>query len=330
MSKEFRSDRRAALTTLGSLWLIGCGGGDETAAGSEAMEAPSATMTQSLATPVEGEALSTLEQARELTVASPHPISDGSVQFLTWDAGSGPSRNYWSRHLRLPWKNPGRGDWIDAAGTSQGSVPFSSIVVPTAGIEYEFDATELVRRWVRTGQNRGFMLRVTGRRSPSATWGGRLSTHPPRLAVTLGDGRVVECPCWAFAGFSPTSTRALDTRLLVRTTVSDTGILQFDVSGLAGAIQSAVVKLVCESKFSAVATLESFECDPPRFCLGAGGAKPTLGLAAEVGESNLRGHPDVIRAGDFSDVSKGVLFDTSLERLKQQLNVQETTQKKAV
>jgi len=319
MSNVFRADRRAALIALSSTWLAGCGGGadassdatSETAAGAteQALDTGMRPMTvPALADPIAAEVPAPAAAPAPAPFAAP-PGNDGSVQFLTWDGGSGPNRNYWSSHLRLAWKNPGTGDWTDAKGQSQGSVPFTSIAVPTAALNYEFDATELARRWVRTKENKGFMLRVSGAGSPATSWSGRESDRPPVLIVTQSDGRVVECACIAFAGFSPTTTKSYDTRAKVRTSSLNAAILQFDVPRLGAEPRAAKVRLFCESKTSTVATLEIYECDPPRFQLGAGGIKPTQGIAGEVGEANLRGHPDVFRAGDFSDLSDGVLFD---------------------
>ncbi len=319
MNKELKVDRRSALITLSSGWLLGCGGGEELAA-EPGFEPTAATATQALDSAPSPRIVSVVPDQMEMAANSPEtapapapfaapPGNDGSVQFLAWDGGSGPNRNYWSQHLRLAWKNSGMGDWTDATGKAQGSAPYASVVVPTAGLDYGFDATELVQRWVRTKENKGFLLRVSGSGSPSTTWSGRESEHPPRLIVRQADGKTVERACIAFAGFSPTASNAYDTRLRVRTSALNSGILQFDLSGLGANLQSAQVRLYCEGKTSSVATLDSFECDPPRFQLGAGGVKPTMGLSGELGEANLRGHPDVIRAGDFSNLGEGVLFD---------------------
>jgi hypothetical protein len=242
--------------------------------------------------------------------APPAPTPAGTpAQFLTWDAGSGPARDYWSRHLLLPWKNPGEGDWVDAAGQMQGAVPFSSTVVEAVSDWYTFDATTLTRRWVGTRENKGFMLRISGTTSPSLTWAGRQSLHPPVLVVKTSGG-TVECRCLAFATFSPTATAGIDSRQSARTSTVQSSILQFDLSPIRSDVLSAQVRVYCEGRSGSKTILESYECDPPRFQLGSTGFVPQLGLAAQAGEGALKTHPDVISAGDFSNLSKGVVFDS--------------------
>lgn len=280
-------DRRAALKTLSALALTACGGGSGSQSDAPAPSNPSPNPP-----------------------SSPLPSPTSSVrQFRTWDAGSGPSRDYWSRHLRMRWTNPGIGDWLDATGAPQGAIPYASASIDKAGSWYQFDATRLVTRWLDTGLNRGFMLRIAGRRSPSITWSGRVSANPPTLVLSLAGGGTRTMQCEAFSGFSPTSTRGLDTRERSRTSEAQTNILQFDLTPIQEKVVSAVVNLYCET-VSGTATLEVFECDPPAFQLGAEGRQPILGIAAEMPETALGQHPSVIRAGDFSDLGKGVLFDS--------------------
>jgi hypothetical protein len=304
-----QQNRRAALGSMAGLWLTACGGGESDVEGAAAQQAtpPSADA------PAVAEAPPTTGSNAPQSTAMPAaaPAGGDARQFLTWDAGSGPSRDFWSRHLKLRWKNPSAGDWVDAHGLPQGLVPFATAPVTAAAGWQQFDGTTLVNQWLSSGENKGFMLRVSGKTSPSLTWAGRLSSNPPRLVATLLDGRVVQCPCHAFAGFSGTSTSGLDTRQQTRTSTVQSSILQFDLRSLQGQVQSAVVHLHCDGMSGTALALQVFQCDPPRFQLGADHAAPRAGLAAEVGsEAALKTHPDVIRAGDFSDLGKGVLFDS--------------------
>lgn len=229
---------------------------------------------------------------------------------MTWDAGTGPSAERWSQHLRLPWKNRGTGDWTDAAGVPQGNTPFSAAAISAVPGWVEFDATALVERWVRTGRNKGFLLRVSGQSTPAVTWAGRVTDTPPRLTVTLEGGVTVDCPCHAFAGYAESSVAGLDTRASARTSPATKCILQFDLSGITGQVVDAKVAIYALSKAGVPVSLDTYECDPPEYQLATSQTTPVLGLAAAVGENNLAGHPDVIRAGDFGDLTPGVLFDS--------------------
>jgi hypothetical protein len=305
---NFDPSRRLTLASLSSLWLAACGGGNTEAAladGQSGAVSPTNASSPIPAPPAPVPAP---------VPAPPAPTPAGTpAQFLTWDAGSGPSRDYWSRHLLLRWKNPGVGDWTDAAGNAQGAIPFATVKVDAVATWCAFDATTLTRRWLTSGENKGLMLRISGSSSPSLTWSGRQSEHPPVLEVKTSGGATVRCPCFAFSTFSPTSTAGMDSRQSARTSTSQSSILQFNLSGIQSDIESAQVRLYCEGRSGTTTILQSFECDPPRFQLGSNGFVPQMGLAAKVGEAALRGHPSVLKAGDFSDIKPRSFFDTSAQ-----------------
>lgn len=241
-------------------------------------------------------------------------IDDETDEYL-----GGISASHYYRRLALRWRNS-MGDYIGHDGTlptigadvSQGGNPFCSGSV-ASGVGYKtFDVAAIVSRALTTGRNKGWFLRMTGTNSPSVTWAGRLSANPPLLSVTTSAG-VFSCPCIL-------STRmGTDTVLPVNGTVSFTnsatrnGVLQFDLSGVTGAVTSATLSLYANALFGSTRTLQVFELDPPTFQLGAASIPPTLGLAAEVGENNLADangnplHPDVYCAGHF----EGTTFPTS-------------------
>jgi len=231
-----------------------------------------------------------------------------SRQFLTWDAGSGPSRSHWSQHLKIPWRHPNAGDWLDAKQNSQGEIPYAALDIPAEGTSYSFEIGSLVERWRRSGENRGMLLRSKGTRSPSVLWSGRISDNAPVLRVTQRDGLVVDCPCLAFAGYAESSSSGLDTRVATRVGTAQRAILQFDLSALKGEVAAAILTLHAERR-AGQPRLEIYECDPPRFQLATTRSDVRKGLAASVGERALRSHPSVIRAGDFSSLERGVLFD---------------------
>lgn len=295
----YNPDRRAVIKALSLLALTSCGGSGNGSPDTDSPPSPG---------PDDGVAGPAPQPPAPIPDPTPTPL--GSVrQFRTWDAGSGPTRTLWSRHLRMRWKNRDVGDWTDANGTPQGSVPYATVAVASSDHWYEFDATLLVRSWISSGLNRGFMLRIGGTAAPSISWGGRLSDTPPVLVITHSAGAKTQIPCEAFAGFSPSSANGLNTRNSARTSSNQTNILQFDVGGLREEFVSATVRLYCTDRKGNPA-LEVYECAPPAFQLGAEGTSPRMGLAAEIGEAALNMHPSVIRAGDFSNLGKGGLFDS--------------------
>lgn len=282
-----RISRRTALGSIYGLALAACGGG----AGEEALGGSSAG------------ALATGNQSTVPPPASPRPSAGGSTpapvpatgdvpQFLTWDAGSGPSQTMWSRHLQLAWKRPG-GDWIDAAGIAQGAAPFATLRLTAPG-PASVDVTALARRWA-AGRNTGAMVRLAAR---SARIAGRQSPTPPRLVVNG-----TACPALACSNWSSTTSGGLDSRETIRLDSNSCAILQFDLSGVSS-IDSAVLHLSATAADSRGTDLLFFDTDAPAIDLGLGPAVP--GLAASVGEAGLKGHADVIAYHDFATLEGDV------------------------
>ncbi|MDZ5456132.1 hypothetical protein [Azohydromonas lata] len=290
-------NRRQAMSTLSALMLAGCGGGEDS--GLDLSMPTSGTTAAPLAT----------EQAKEVAGNTPAQTPQAPPQFLLWDAGSGPSRDFWSRHLALPWKHRNTGDWLDAQGLPQGDVPWASFPVSGQPRVYEVDITALVRHWVDSGENRGAFLRGSGTTgSAYAIWSGRESEVPPQLLVTTDQGSF-NC-AGMLCGFDPSTYRSPDTRQSATHKPSAPVMVQFDLSAVQGSVQSALMRLNC-LQANYVFTVKVFEVDAPRFNLGTDGQAPRMGLAAQ-GEAALKSHPSVLRCGDFGNLARGAVFDEVL------------------
>lgn len=243
--------------------------------------------------------------AMAATLATPTSLSAPIEprQFLTWDGGSGPSRDFWSMKLQLPWKNPGKGDWLDARQAPQGTLPFATATV--SGGSVSLNVTDLVNRWLASGTNRGFYLRST--QVWPFTFAGRnnaaLTTRPRLMIVT--DGHTTDAQCICNAVWTPSSYTAKDTRTSFNVAAGNQfAALQFDIPTLAGPVHSAILILTCVS-LKYPGTLELFELDPPGFRLGGGALKAQQGLASGYAfDRGLSGHPSVLFAADFSDLSR--------------------------
>ena len=229
--------------------------------------------------------------------------------------------------LRLRWRNT-MGDYTGHSGTlptigtdvSQGGSPFSQGSVSSGVGLKTFDATELVRRAVTTGRNKGFFLRMTGTNGPSVTWAGRLSANPPSLTVVTSTN-TFNCPCRLSTRMGTDTDYPINGTTSFTNSTSRNGVLQFDLSGVTGTVTSATLTLYANALFGSNRVLQLFELDPPTFQLGAGTADTTymttdgktgvptgqiaLGIAAELGEVNLAAadgaplHPDIYCAGHF-------------------------------
>ena len=121
---------------------------------------------------------------------------------LTWDAGSGPDRAFWSQKLHLPWVHPGAGDWLDAHQQSQGSQSYATLTAAAVG-PLECNVTALAQRWQRNGLNRGFYMRSA--ENFPITLGGRnhaTTGARPMLRIETDAGNVA-LPCLCNAMWTP-------------------------------------------------------------------------------------------------------------------------------
>lgn len=239
------------------------------------------------------------------TPTSPTPPTSASSlpQFLTWDGGSGPSRDWWSQKLQMPWEHNGLGDWLDARQQSQGSMPYAQATVSGAAVA--LNVTALVSRWVSTGVNRGMYLRSA--QVWPFTFAGRahatVSARPRLVVVTNRGTRVLECTC--NAAWSPSSYMAKDSRNMFNVAKDNQfAALCFDLSTVSGTVQSAMLTLTC-LVLKYPGTLEVFELNPPEFRNGRGAQAARLGIANNfMNDANLGSHPSVLFASDFADLSK--------------------------
>jgi hypothetical protein len=238
---------------------------------------------------------------------APPPPTDFQ-QYIPWDRGDGPTRDYWSHHLLMKWKNPNVGDWIDRDGVKQGTNPYASTYVDKELVWFELDVTALINKFITTGRNKGIFLRSD--KVDGVKVSGRLGFNKPELVLNGS----TKPPLNAFARFSTSSSAGLDSTQSVNLVSAGAVIIHFDLKGITTPVVSAVLRLYAEDLWSGKPTITAFECDAPEIVIGS--SNPVPGLAAAVGsEAALKNHPSVLRAGDFSDIRDtykegGTVFDT--------------------
>jgi hypothetical protein len=238
------------------------------------------------------------------------PVAEGEFEnFMLWDDGVyGPKRGTFSHKLSLHWKyyeltDERGGDWIDSAGTEQGSVPFSSFTAAAAtaaGYWQEVDMTALVQKWKTTGKNKGFRIYPSTATSSSSsiTVHGRLGANPPQMVV---NGTITIQP-GMLAAWAHTSLNGINTTLTAQLRKGQAFLGRFDtlLDDLDGVtVTSATLRMWVSAKsMTYPMTGEVYETNPPEIWDGSGTV--VLGLADEEGEENLPAHADVYRAGDFT------------------------------
>jgi hypothetical protein len=225
--------------------------------------------------------------------------------FLTSDDGFGPNRTTMVENLHLAWKNPGKdgGDWSDADGRPRGEKPYVSHGY-SRGDFSGLDVTVLVKKWIASGENKGFLLRSAPRSNANVRFAGRLATDPatrPTLKVETATG-TASLPCRFFSAYRFSSFKTMDTRTLVEVTPDGVAMLGFDVAGLQGVVSRATLVLTCvDVTFGTSGAIDVYALDPPRIYDGNGGASPQVGIAdAFALDAGLAKHPACLFVGNFA------------------------------
>lgn len=209
--------------------------------------------------------------------------------WYTSDDGDGPSRTAWSRHLKISWVNPNVGDFKDANGMSQGTVPFAQATVTAVGpLSIQLPNPQAFRK--------GILLRNAGKSNPYITIAGRLSATPPTLTVKLADGTERTLPVLSLAKWDTSTFSGTDSRQSARLSAVTASVLAlFDIP--ANAVSGTLNLNVTARTYTSLVSV--FALSPPGVMYPYE-HKPVAGIAQTVADENaLKAHPSVIRAGDF-------------------------------
>jgi hypothetical protein len=246
---------------------------------------------------------STLPEGARAASASGGPTDAATLPILSWDAGSGPDRAFWSQKLHLPWVHPGAGDWLDARQQPQGPQSYAALSAGVGGLD--FNVTALVQRWLRGADNQGFYLRSA--ENFPITLGGRnhaMASAQPLLRIDTDAGSL-DLPCLCNAMWTPSSYGGRDSRETFLLAAHQWfAALHFDLTGLKLPLRRATLHLSCLA-LTNPARLEVMELNAPRFRVGAGGQPARAGLAQGfVFDQGIASHPAVLFASDFADLSR--------------------------
>lgn len=237
----------------------------------------------------------------------PVEVTGDLLYYMTHDDGSGPNKDHWSTYADIEWQHEG-GDWIDADGVSQGAQPFAVARISQVGtVSMDLHDVQRLRF--------GIFLQVQPAPVgyPKATIGGRKSATPPVLTVTLQDGSQRALPCLSVPSWSVSSFGTSQTYMEATLTAQSPTAVVFDIPPDA---VSGVLTFEVLTRNSYTLQVNALALNPPGLILPRlHGHAPQMGLAHDVqSERDLPAHPDVIRAGDFSDLRPlrdgGKLFDS--------------------
>lgn len=238
----------------------------------------------------------------------PAPEPDSYRIWPNYVVKSGPNAIVFNGAAQLRWKRV-NGDWLDRNGVEQGDAPWATITVPPATVGYvDTDITALAQRW-HAGENRGafFLCAPKTHANARVSWCGTHGANPPQLVVTTSDGAehvlrgdlAVFTPATATAKNPPA---AMDGSLQALMDRRYRQLIHFHGLKDLPSIDRAVMRLHANSSDDQYPlAIDVFETDAPPLLYGGAGQGPTYGLAMEVGEENLRGHPDVRFATDMRE-----------------------------
>lgn len=204
-------------------------------------------------------------------IASPDAQSEEfyRLQPYDWVEGDdsrkeGATKDYYNLSAGLSWKNS-LGDWTDANGTAQGTLPISSAKVIDSDTSrfIDWDVTELVREWsIGKSVNQGFLL--TTEDNGKIDFISRESGNPieqPQLVVEAGDARTTYS---AVADTELTSVSAYPKGKSIRLRVASAGkqnvLIKFNPPRQTG-LTSATLRLWTSHQFGD-ATIDLYRCSP--------------------------------------------------------------------
>lgn len=162
---------------------------------------------------------------------SPPPATEPPTAFNLYDGDSGVTCDYWNTGAQIPWRKRG-GDWLDAGGTSQGSVPFAKTVVNDVDKVFpvDLDVTKLVQGWSSAATYRGMMLRVVpGEASGTINISSREGSQAPVLNLQYNDGTTASAVAQADSNIDCSTVYGIGKRTSMSVAPSQSIVLSFNV-----------------------------------------------------------------------------------------------------
>lgn len=239
-----------------------------------------------------------LAQASKADTNSSIPWSDrsGGVTFKFYHSG-----------LRIRWEKEG-GDWIDATGVRWGNTPFSRQPVSSSHQDQyvEVDVSSLVKQWLSSGDNPGFLLRsgkstlrFRSREDASAPpllnlyWQG---VDQPQVLISSRDLEI-----------NASTSKSLGRKAHWRVSGGGSALVGFDLSQLGAeprVLDKAVLRLNLKKIYGKNAELLVFQVahssSGSHNASHLPGEEPVAGIAAQFPlDKELSGHPSVWFFEDF-------------------------------
>jgi len=170
----------------------------------------------------------------------------------------GATRDFYNRGAGQPWKNT-LGDWLDNDFTPQGTIPFSTLIIPARKklALVEIDVTSLVKLWQEgTLSNQGF--RITNPKKKPLTFISKENKsyeYQPTLQVHTSTSSF-ELPVKADTILNKSTYRCLGASPILK--ASHPVLTSFDISSIKQPITKAILKLTLANEIFKPIELEVF------------------------------------------------------------------------
>lgn len=223
---------------------------------------------------------------------------------VLYDGTDGATCDYFNQGVRIQWVHRA-GDWLDANGAEQGSVPFAQLAVADSGRPQtlRWDVSQLAAAWIdHVYPNQGMLLRtVPGSRPGAVALNSREQEDVnvrPKLILDFADGKRITSYPMADTSIDCSTVYSIGSRKVLTVSNQVNLLIRFDLQlANAGAkLAKATLELASPKQYAST-VVGVYRMDPP---LHNDPSPAEMGLAAQYHrDRGIDKDPAVLMATGF-------------------------------